>query len=405
MDIASQTLSGTLHAVDGGWTAIDLAAMSDARALARLGAGRTWTNPMVGAVVVSGGNVVGSGYHHRLGEAHAESLALTAAGDRARGATLYVSLEPCAHEGRTPPCVEGVLAAGIARLVMPAPDPDARVGGRGVEWLRARGVSVDVGCQPASAILDNHGYYHDRLGIARTVTLKLATSRDGMVASAPGRRDRVTNELAQIDAHRLRAVHDAVAIGAATARVDRPRLDCRLLSDGVDREPVIVVFDTQATVAMDASWPAPGQEFVVVVGMNADASRVRAIEARGGRVLRCELDGGVVSVHDALERLSGIGLSRVLVEGGPALFASFVAAQAWDALWHYEAPAEFGPAGVPMMSGETRDVLDGSRGVVVDEMTLGPDVRRRYVRTHSWQRLMNQLTERVEGTGRVHGNR
>jgi diaminohydroxyphosphoribosylaminopyrimidine deaminase/5-amino-6-(5-phosphoribosylamino)uracil reductase len=379
--------------------------MAAARELARLGAGRTWTNPMVGAVVVSDGAVVGSAYHHRLGDAHAESLALAAAGDRARGATLYVSLEPCAHQGRTPPCVEGVLAAGIARLVMPAPDPDARVCGRGAEWLRARGVTVDVGCQAASAILDNHGYYHDRLGLARTVTLKMAVSRDGMVATAPGRRDRVTGDLAQIDTHRLRAVHDAVAIGAATARIDRPRLDCRLLADGVDRDPVIVVFDTNATVALDASWPAAGREFVVVAGKNADASRVRAIESRGGRVLRCELDGRSVSVRDALDRLALIGLSRVLVEGGPALFASVVAAQTWDALWHYDAPVELGPGGVSMMNPGTREALDASRGAVVDEMTLGPDVRRRYVCAHSWQRLTGQLASRVEGADRVHGHR
>jgi diaminohydroxyphosphoribosylaminopyrimidine deaminase/5-amino-6-(5-phosphoribosylamino)uracil reductase len=380
--------------------------MAEARSLARLGAGRTWTNPMVGAVVVSGGEIAGAAYHHRLGEAHAESLALAAAGERARGATLYVSLEPCAHEGRTPPCIEAIVAAGIARVVIPAPDPDERVCGRGAAWLRSQGLIVDVGCHAASAILDNHGYYHDRLAIARTVTLKMATSRDEMVARAHGRRDTVTGEAAQADVHRLRAVHDAVVIGAATARIDRPRLDCRLLPNGVDREPVIVVFDTTASLADDTSWPARGREFVVVAGAHVEAARVRAIESRGGRVLRCALDGGRVSVPDALERLAGIGLSRVLVEGGPQLFASFVAAENWDAMWHYQSSGEFGRGGVPMMGAGTREALCASRSTVVDETALsGADACRRYVRTHSWRQLMAQLAERVEGARRVHGHR
>jgi diaminohydroxyphosphoribosylaminopyrimidine deaminase/5-amino-6-(5-phosphoribosylamino)uracil reductase len=360
---------------------------------------------MVGAVVVAGGEIVGTAYHHRLGEAHAESLALAAAGDRARGATLYVSLEPCAHQGRTPPCIEGVLAAGIARVVMPAPDPDARVAGRGIHWLRERGVIVDVGCEANAAILDNHGYYHDRLGLGRTVTLKMATSRDGMVARGRGRRDRVTGDEAQLDVHRLRAVHDAVVIGAGTARVDRPRLDCRLLPDGVDREPVMVVFDTNASLATDASWPAPGREFVVVVREDVVDARVHTIEARGGRVLRCALDREHISVVDALDRLEGIGLTRILVEGGPALFASFVDAHAWDAMWHYQSADNFGAGGVPMADAGTFATLESSRSDIVDEIVLGGDARRRFARAKSWQRLLDRLSEQVEVAGRVHGNR
>lgn len=394
MDTASQTISAATR-----WTPSDLAAVAEARSLARLGAGRTWTNPMVGAVVVSTGEITGAAYHHRLGEAHAECLAIAAAGERARGATLYVSLEPCAHQGRTPPCVEGIVAAGIARVVMSAPDPDARVCGRGAAMLRERGVIVDVGCDANAAILDNQGYYHDRLGIERTVTLKIATSRDGMVARAPGRRDRVTGDLAQLDVHRLRAVHDAVAIGVNTARVDRPRLDCRLLPDGVDREPVIVVFDTNASLSGDPTWPATGREFVVLVGENAPDARVRTIEARGGNILRCSLEHGRIAIEDALAKLARIGLTRILVEGGPQLFTSFVAADAWDAWWHYESRETFGAGGVPMANPES------PRSERVDETVLGSDVRRRYVRAQSWQQLTARLSARVEGASRVHGDR
>ncbi|HEX6791191.1 MAG TPA: bifunctional diaminohydroxyphosphoribosylaminopyrimidine deaminase/5-amino-6-(5-phosphoribosylamino)uracil reductase RibD, partial [Candidatus Krumholzibacteria bacterium] len=318
------------------WSPTDHAAMREARSLARLGSGRTWTNPMVGAVVVANGDIVGTGYHHRAGEAHAEPLALADAGHRARGATLYVNLEPCLHHGRTPPCVEAIYAAGIARVVVSALDPDPRVSGHGVEWLRARGIRVDVGCDAGPAVLDNQGYYHDRLGLGPVVTLKMATSRDGMVTRARGQRDRVTGDESQLDVHRLRAAHDAIAIGIETARIDRPRLNCRLLAGGVDREPVIVLFDTHAASADDSSWPAPDRELVVMTGDNASLARVRALESRGARVIRCATKDGHVDVRDAFARLDAMKLPRVLVEGGPRLFASVVEADAWDVFWHYQ---------------------------------------------------------------------
>ncbi|HET6462297.1 MAG TPA: bifunctional diaminohydroxyphosphoribosylaminopyrimidine deaminase/5-amino-6-(5-phosphoribosylamino)uracil reductase RibD [Candidatus Krumholzibacteria bacterium] len=380
LNSSSQTIQGISHSTD-------LAFMAEARALGRLGAGRTWTNPMVGAVVVKDGEVIASAYHQRLGEPHAECLAFAAAGDRARGATLYVSLEPCAHQGRTPPCVEGILTAGIARVVIPAPDPDARVSGLGIEMLRARGVRVDVGCDAAAAILDNHGYYHNRLGVARTVTLKMATSRDGKVSRAPGQRDRVTGDAAQLDTHRLRAVNDAIVIGAETARIDRPRLDCRLLEAGVDREPATVVFDTGLSLADDATWPEAGRDDTVVCGVSADAARECALEKRGIRVVR-----NSARIVDALEKL---GFARVLVEGGPRLMRSFIEAGTWDAFWHYEAKEEFGANGVSMGQVPV--------GTMIDELALDFDVRRRYVNATSWDRLIGGLKQREDGN--VHGDR
>lgn len=377
------------------WTPADVAFMAQARVLARLGAGRTWTNPMVGAVVVTDGEVVGAAFHHRLGEAHAEALALAEAGDRARGGTLYVSLEPCAHQGQTPPCVALIHAAGIVRVVISAPDPDPRVRGRGMTWLHAHGIRIDAGCDAASAILDNHGYYHDRLGIARTVTLKMASSRDGMVARGRNRRDGVTAEAAQIDVHRLRAVHDAVLIGAGTARIDRPRLDCRLLPDGVEREPVMVVFDTSLSLAGETAWPGLGREYVMMGGEHADTARVRAIESRGGRVLLCALKDGHIDVGDALDRLAGIGMKRMLVEGGPQLFQSVIAAGTWDALWHYQSNADFGPAGLPMVAPEERAQFEAVRGAAVDETRLGEDVCWRYLRGPSRDHLLGELAAKV----------
>jgi len=396
-----QSVAGSIGPTpSASWSDADIAFMAQARAMARLGAGRTWTNPMVGAVVVHDANVLASAYHHRPGESHAECLAFAAAGESARGATLYVSLEPCAHHGRTPPCVEGILKAGIARVVIPAPDPDARVSGRGIESLRAGGVRVDVGCDAAAAILDNHGYYHDRLGVGRTVTLKLATSQDGRVARAHGRRDRVTGDEAQRDAHRLRAVHDAVAIGVETARIDRPRLDCRLLEAGVDREPTVVVFDSSLALANDADWPACDRDFIVMCGAGADARREHAIRTRGGRVVRCAAPDGRVDLREALGRLNELGMVRLLVEGGPRLLQSFIDAGAWDAFWHYRSNQVFGDDGVSGV-----DV----HGVVADEMRFGDDVRRRFVNAASWETLTRTLDARVCSTaGRtddVHGHR
>jgi len=369
--------------------------MARARELGRLGAGRTWTNPMVGAVVVKGGVSIAEAYHHRLGESHAECLAFAAAGEAARGATLYVSLEPCAHQGHTPPCVEGILAAGIARVVIPSPDPDARVAGLGIQRLRERGVQVDVGCDAGAAILDNHGYYHNRLGVARTVTLKMATSRDGMVTRARGQRDRITGDAAQLDVHRLRAVNDAIVIGVETARIDRPRLDCRLLDAGVDREPAVIVFDTHLSRANDAAWPARGRQFITVCGHDVDLARARAMEARGARVLRCATRDDMVDVNDTLEQLAALGFSRVLVEGGPRLMKSFIDADAWDAFWHYQSKEEFGSDGV--------SIGRSPAGHMIDELALDFDVRRRYVNVASWDSLINGLSVR-EGL-HVHRNR
>lgn len=373
------------------WAEVDLAFMARARELARLGAGRTWTNPMVGAVVVADGREAGHGFHARLGSEHAETGALRAAGHAARGATLYVNLEPCAHQGRTPPCVEAIAAAGIARVVIPALDPDPRVRGRGVAWLRARGIRVDVGCDAAAAILDNHGYYHDRLGVPGTVTLKIATSADGMVARAPGRRDAITSDAALDDVHRVRAVHDCIVVGIGTALADRPRLDCRRLRAGVDREPTPVVFDRVLRLPAENAWSSAGRGFVVVTTVAADASRARELERAGARVLRCADDGRGLRVADAVEALAGIGLRRILVEGGARLIESFLAARAWDAFWHYRSPESFGAHGV-----EQPQLRGGADlpGVAVDEIVFGPDTRRRSVEAASWERLLERLSAR-----------
>jgi len=364
------------------WTEADVAAMRRAVRLAWGGAGRTETNPIVGSVVVADGATVGTGYHRQSGVAHAEIVALDVAGERARGATLYASLEPCVHFGKTPPCVDRIVQAGIARVVVATLDPDPRVRGRGVRMLRDAGVRVDVGCLEVSAVLDNLGYCRDRLGLEETVTLKAAVSSDGMVARAPGRRDDVTGDAARRDVHALRALHDAVIVGAETARVDRPRLDCRLLDPRPDADPVPVVLDSTLRVPVGNAWSDAGREFVVITSAEADESRARALEAVGGRVVRCPTAGRGVDIGAALDALRERGLSRVLVEGGPRVLASFLESDRWDALWVYRSPVVFGPGGVP---------LSTERGRESDVEIVGRDERRRFVNEGRFDAMREQF--------------
>lgn len=361
--------------------------MNRARDLARLGSGRTGPNPIVGAVVVREGTDVGSGYHRCCGDAHAEVVALDQAGEAARGATLYVTLEPCAHQGRTPPCVDRIVESGVVRVVCPAVDPDPRVRGRGIERLRAAGIRVDVGCLADAAMLDALGFYRDRLAFPTTVSLKMAVSADGMVAREPGRQSDVTDQASRADAHALRAVHDAVVVGIETVRIDRPRLDCRLLAGGVDRDPVPVVLDTHARTPLDSEWTRARRDFVVVCAPDADATRVESLKQAGARVLHARATARGLDVGEVVRALEAIGLGRVLVEGGPRVFWSFVDAGAWDAAWLYRSERAFGPSGVPLFRSQ------GERfpGRAVDERVIASDRRFGFVNESTWVPMTTAL--------------
>jgi diaminohydroxyphosphoribosylaminopyrimidine deaminase/5-amino-6-(5-phosphoribosylamino)uracil reductase len=364
--------------------------MMRALELAWRAAGRTDPNPLVGAVVVANGDIIGEGFHHRCGEAHAEVEALGEAGEadeRARGGTMYVSLEPCAHHGRTPPCTDRIIAAGVSRVVIPALDPDPKVLGRGVSVLRDSGVRVDVGCLAASAIATNLGYYRQRLGMDSTVTLKMAVTIDGKIASAPGRRDNVTGDEARLYVHRLRAVCDGVVVGLRTVQVDDPQLDCRTIDCGA--LPVPVVFDSRLQLSESNRWSGQNRPFVVVCGADADAGRKSALESRGGRVLECRTDGhGRVDVDDALRRLSEAGLQRLLVEGGAEIFSSFVNAGAWDAMYLFHSPKVFGSGGVSVFAG-TRSVKP--EAIALDSVRLDGDFMHRYLNRRSYEEIVARL--------------
>jgi len=323
--------------------------MRRALRLAERGRGRVNPNPMVGAVIVRGGRVVGEGWHRVLGEAHAEVVALRRAGARARAATMYVTLEPCAHTGRTPPCVDAILAAGIRRCVVAVRDPHRIVNGRGLRRLRQAGLSVEVGVLENEVRAQLAGYLstHER-GRPR-VTLKLAVSLDGRIAPPGGfaRRgaDRwLTGRVARRAGHRLRALADAVVVGAGTARADDPRLTARGV--GARRQPLRVVCDTRLALPLTLRLFRDGRGTVVACGTKAPAVRERALARRGVAVWRVTATRRGVSPRGVLMRLRHAGCHDVLLEGGAALAASWLEAGLVDRIALFTAPRVLGDGGL-----------------------------------------------------------
>lgn len=310
--------------------------------LAERGRGRTAPNPVVGAVVVRAGRVVGRGWHRALGGPHAEVEALARAGRRARGATLYVTLEPCAHHGRTPPCTEAILAAGVARCVVAVRDPHEIVNGRGVRRLRAAGVRTEVGLCGAEA-RDQLGGYLLAHGEGRPrVTWKVAATLDGRIADGAGRSRWITDTEARRLGHALRAASDAIVIGSGTARADDPRLTARHARGAP--QPLRVVCDTRLSLPpslrMFARPLARGT--VVACSLRASAARARSLEDRGVAVWRMPATRDGVSPLALARRLAAAGRHEVLLEGGAGMGRSWMRAGLVDRVALFAAPLVLG---------------------------------------------------------------
>jgi diaminohydroxyphosphoribosylaminopyrimidine deaminase / 5-amino-6-(5-phosphoribosylamino)uracil reductase len=323
--------------------------MAEALRLAASGTGATYPNPCVGAVVVQRGQIIGRARSDVTGGPHAEVRALREAGEAARGASLYVSLEPCSHRGRTPPCVDAILAAGVARVVIAIEDPAPHVAGAGIARLRAAGVSVELGVLEDRG-REVHRHYLHHLRCARPfVTLKLASSIDGRVATASGDSKWITGEPARRSAHRLRALHHGIAVGAATVLADDPGLDVRLVA-GVD--PLPFVFDPRLRVASAGRPFALLRPGVVFLHTAAASQRARAALAESGAEgLELADDGrGGLDIAAAVTALGARDLRSLMVEGGGRLVGAFVAASCWQQLWLYQAPVLLGD-GRPAIAG------------------------------------------------------
>jgi diaminohydroxyphosphoribosylaminopyrimidine deaminase / 5-amino-6-(5-phosphoribosylamino)uracil reductase len=315
--------------------------MRRALELAERGWGRVSPNPMVGAVVVRDGEVVGEGWHREYGQAHAEVEALRVAGPKARGATMFVTLEPCSHHGKTPPCTEAVMLAGVRRVVYGASDPNPQAAGGGDQLWNA-GVEVFGGFLGQESRDLNAAFFHRHAGLDRPfVALKLAMSLDARIADGEGRSAWITGEEARAEVHRLRAGFDAVAVGIGTARADDPRLTVR---GSVEPRvaPTRVVFDRNLRLSPESVLARSAREapVLLVAAPDAELSRERRLAGQGVQVLRApDLSGGLRALREA-------GVGSMFVEGGSALAGALLDAQRVDRLYLFYAPLLLGPAGL-----------------------------------------------------------
>jgi diaminohydroxyphosphoribosylaminopyrimidine deaminase/5-amino-6-(5-phosphoribosylamino)uracil reductase len=349
--------------------------MDLALTLGRRGLGNAWPNPAVGAVVVGEAGdvpvIVGRGWTQPGGRPHAEVEALVRAGTRARGATLYVTLEPCSHHGHTPPCADAIVAAGITRVVSAVEDPNPEVAGEGHARLRAHGIAVEVGLREAEARRAHAGHFRRVRDGRPHVTLKLAVSADGKAGLAGRRPASITGERARARVHLMRAMNDAILVGIATAFADDPQLTSRL-PGAEDRSPVRVVLDTALRLPESSALvqTAARTPVWVFAGNDADADAERRLARHGVEVLRVPATAGRIDLAAMLNVLGNRGITRLMVEGGPTVAASLVAADLVDEAAIFRSNVTIGADGIDALEGLPLSALTASprfvsRGVEV----------------------------------------
>ncbi len=335
--------------------------MDNALTLAARGLGRVAPNPAVGCAIVRDDRLVARGWTQPGGQPHAETEALARAGARARGADVFITLEPCAHEGKTPPCVEALVKAEVARVICALQDPDERVNGKGLEALRQAGIEVvgDVLADEAASL--NAGYLLHRRLRRPLVTLKAGASLDGRIASSSQHSRWITSELARRHAHRLRASHDAVLVGSRTALADDPELTCRL--PGMEeRTPIRIVADSHLSINLTSKLVrmANEHELWILCREDADLDRREALTSSGVKLFNADIDkaSGLIDIQQALRMIADEGITRLLIEGGSRIAASFLRADCVDRIVWFTAPLLIGGDGVAAIAGMGFDRLD-----------------------------------------------
>jgi diaminohydroxyphosphoribosylaminopyrimidine deaminase/5-amino-6-(5-phosphoribosylamino)uracil reductase len=361
---------------DAGW-------MRAALGLARRGLGRTWPNPAVGCILVSNGIAVGRGWTQPGGRPHAETEALARAGACARGATAYVTLEPCAHVGQTPPCARTLIEAGVSRVVIGAGDPDPRVAGAGIADLRDANVTVETGCLGEEAADINRGFLNRLATGLPMLTLKLAASLDGRIALESGESQWITGPAARRQVHLMRAQSDAVLVGAGTARTDNPRLNVRGLGLGAFN-PVRVVVSGALSLPRDGhlGQGVADAPLWLCHHAEADSARREAWADLGAELMEIPFqDDGQLDLAAMMRLLGGKGLTRVLCEGGGRLSAALLAAGLVDEIVSYSAGLVLGDRSISAVGPleiETLDHAPQFRLAGTDQ--IGPDLRARWLR-------------------------
>ncbi len=334
--------------------AADLRYMQLALTLGRRGLGRTGTNPAVGAVLVKDSVIVGRGWTQDGGRPHAEVEALRRAGEAARGATLYVTLEPCAHHGRSPPCADAVIAAGVTRVVSAIEDPNPLVGGQGHARLRDAGIAVEVGLCADEAARDHAGHLLRVREQRPHVVLKLAVSADDQIAAAGRKPVAITGEAARARVHLLRAQSDAILVGINTVLADDPELTCRLPGMAA-QSPIRVVLDRSLRIPSDSKLVQSARQtpLWLMASEIAEAASAMRLGAAGAEVIHVAdcADAPGVSLPGVLHALSDKGVTRLMVEGGAQTARNFVAGSLADEIWLLRGPASIGEGGVDALDG------------------------------------------------------
>ena len=357
-----------------------------ALSLGRRQLGRTWPNPSVGCVLVKNGRIAGRGTTGPGGRPHAETEALRNAGEAAKGSTAYVTLEPCAHTGETPPCARSLAEAGISRAVIAVRDPDPRVSGKGIEILKSAGIEVASGVLEAEARWSHRGFFSRIEKGLPSVTLKLAMSFDGKIAAETGDSKWITQEDARRRVHLLRACHDAVMVGHGTAAADDPNLAPRGI--GPVKPPVRIIIDSRLETSCDSRLgrTARNEPVWLCHGPDAVQSAVADWRSRNAETILCRPDRGMVDLNDALGNLAGRGLTRIFCEGGSALAASLIGEDLVDELVGFSAGAVLGAEGIPSVGGmKLSRVSEARRYHLRSAETVGADIMHRWVRAVSGQ--------------------
>ncbi len=361
----------------------DTAHMRHALSLAARGLGRVWPNPAVGCVIVNQGRVVGRGRTADGGRPHAETVALKQAGDHAKGATAFVTLEPCAHQGETPACAKSLIESEIARVVVACEDPDPRVSGRGIAMLSKAGLRVETGCLGKDAKELQRGFL-TRVNHGRpTLTLKLAMTLDGRIATASGESKWITGAHARRAVHALRASHDAVMVGAGTVRADNPDLTVRDL--GETRQPVRIVTSRHLRLSQDSRLFESAEDVPVWIVCDASmrtSAEAKVWEAAGARLILVGSNGAHLSPDEMLQALGQAGLTRVFCEGGGMLAASLLSADLVDELIVFVAGKLIGAEGQPGVGPLGLSALAEAPAFdLVEVAPVGADVMQRWRRS------------------------
>jgi diaminohydroxyphosphoribosylaminopyrimidine deaminase/5-amino-6-(5-phosphoribosylamino)uracil reductase len=358
----------------------DRFAMQRALTLAARGLETADPNPRVGCVIAQGGRIVGEGWHERAGEPHAEVAALRAAGAQAAGAAVYVTLEPCSHHGRTPPCVEALIGARVARVVYAVADPNPLVDGRGAAALRGAGITVEAGLLEQEAAELNAGFFQRMRHGRPLVRVKLAMSLDGRTALANGESRWITGEEARRDVQHWRARSSAVLTGLGTVLADDPRLDVRLPEDSSHRrQPLRIVLDTHLRTPAQARLFEAGGDVLILTALAApDDARAAALAARGARIETLPADGQHLALPAVITRLGELELNEVLVEAGATLAGELLRQSLADELLLYVGPRLLGPSARALVAmPPLRELKDAPAFALIEAQQVGEDLRLR----------------------------